>query len=100
MSSVADIIPPLPVEIAKIVVGTNGQPRSRSEVVTDGALSGAEIMLQKLLEIRGEIGGPEKAKAEREATVREFHGAPITYDGFGKAVRRPPPDTIYLIANA
>lgn len=56
-------------------------------------------MLQKLLQIRGEIGGPDKAKAEREAPVRQFHGAPITYDGFGSA-RRPPAESVFLIAIA
>lgn len=76
---------------------TGGQPKSRAEIMSAGQLPGAEVMLQKLLEVRGEIGGPDKAKAEREAPVRQFHGAPITYDGFGKTQRRPPAESINLV---
>ncbi len=97
MSSVTDILPPLPVERATMVIGTGGKPQSRIEAITNGQLPGAEIMLQKLLEVRGEIGGPDKAKAEREAAVRQFHAAPVTYDGFGKAQRRPPTESVNLV---
>ncbi len=98
MSAITDILPPLPVDKGTVTLSTGGQPRSRAEIVSEGQLPGAETMLQKLLEVRGEIGGPDKAKAEREAPVREFHGAPITYDGFAKVQRRPPAESIFLIA--
>lgn len=99
MADITAILPSLPVERATTVLGKGPVPRSRIEIITEGALPGAEVMLQMLLEIRGEIGGPDKAKAEREAPVREFHAAPITYNGYGIA-RRPPTESVYLIANA
>jgi len=97
---VFDIYPELPVKSVGITLATGGRPMARAEVFANaaGGMPGAEIMLQKLLEIRGEIGGPDKANAEREASVREFHGAPITYDGFGNASRKPPVMMIYAIA--
>lgn len=71
---------------------------SRSELVGQiNGVAGVETMLQVLLRVRAEIGGPEKAKAEREAVVREFHAAPITYDGYGVA-RTPPAMSVYIIA--
>lgn len=99
MAEITANIPPLPVERAKPAMGTGPTPRSRLEIIAQDAPAGVEIMLQKLLQIRGEIGGPDKAKAEREAPVRQFHGAPITYDGFGSA-RRPPAESVFLIAIA
>lgn len=98
--AVQDIIAKLPAQSMTPTLPTGGQPRSRAEIVANasGSLPGVEIMLQRLLEIQGEIGGPDKAKAEREASVREFHSAPITYDGFGNASRKPPPMMIYAIA--
>jgi hypothetical protein len=72
--------------------------QSRSELVGQiNGVAGVEVMLQQLLRIRAEIGGPEKAKAEREAPVREFHAAPITYDGYGVA-RTAPAMSVYIIA--
>jgi hypothetical protein len=72
--------------------------QSRSELVGQiNGVAGVEVMLQELLRIRAELGGPEKAKAEREAVVREFHGAPITYNGYGVA-RTPPAMSVYIIA--
>ena len=98
MSNITAIIPSLPIERASMTLSTGGMPKSRAEIVSEGQLPGAETMLQKLLEVRGEIGGPDKAKAEREAPVREFHGAPITYDGFANAQLRPPAESIFLVA--
>lgn len=73
-------------------------PQSRSELVGQmNGVAGVEVMLQELLRIRAEIGGPDKAKAEREAVVREFHGAPVTYNGYGVA-RTAPAMSIYIIA--
>lgn len=97
--SVLDIIPPLVVHSVGQVL-PKGMPKDRGEIVSDalGGLPGVEIMLQKLLEIRGEMGGADKMIAERNASVREFHGAPITYDGFGNATRRPPSSTVFLVA--
>ncbi|HEX6956916.1 MAG TPA: hypothetical protein VF194_02940 [Ferrovibrio sp.] len=96
MSDLTAIIPRLPVERATVAIATGGMPKSRIEVITEGALPGAETMLQKLLEIRGKIGGPDKERAERESRVPEFHAAPITYDGFA-VVRRPPAESIRLV---
>lgn len=98
--AVQDIIPKLPAQSIGLTLATGGQPKSRAEIVSgaSGALPGVEIMLQRLLEVRGELGGPDKAKAERESPAREFHAAPITYDGFGNASRKPPPMMIYAIA--
>jgi hypothetical protein len=98
--SVLSIIPQLPAQSIGLTLATGGQPKSRAEIVSGatGSLPGVEIMLQKLLQVRGEIGGPEKAKAEREAPVREFHGAPITYDGFGNSSRQPPPMMVFAVA--
>lgn len=98
--AVTDIIPHLPSRSMTPTLPTGGQPRSRAEIVANasGSLPGAEIMLQRLLEVRGELGGPEKAKAERESPVREFHSPPVTYDGFGNASRKPPTMMIYAIA--
>lgn len=97
MPNVTDIIPPLPIERGTVTLSTGGMPKSRAEIVSEGQMPGVETLLQKLLEVRGEIGGPDKAKAEREAPVREFHGAPITYDGFANVQRRPPAQSILLI---
>lgn len=98
--AIQDIIPKLPVQSVGLGLNTGGMPRSRAEIVSAafGGLPGVEIMLQRLLETRGEIGGPAKAQAEREAPLREFHGSPITYDGLGNATRKPPPMMIYAIA--
>ncbi|WP_341702413.1 hypothetical protein [Ferrovibrio sp.] len=95
--SVVDIIPRLPYESAPLGIGIGPVPQSRAEIVSAGQPSGVETMLQQLLVIRGELGGPDKARAEREAPLREFHGAPITYDGFAVA-RRPPTMSVYLLA--
>jgi hypothetical protein len=97
---VQDIIPRLAVQSAGVVIATGMQPKSRAEIVAAalGGLPGAEIMFQRLLEIRAELGGPDQARAEREAPVREFHSPPVTYDGFGKAQRRPPAQTTYILA--
>lgn len=97
MPDLTAIYPELPVQRGKITFGIGPVPQSRAEIVSAGSLAGAETMLQKLLEIRGDIGGPDTARARREAPVREFVNAPITYDGFG-APRRPPPESIYLVA--
>lgn len=95
--SVVDIIPRLPYEAVPLGLGIGVTPQSRAELVSAGQPSGVETMLQKLLEVRGEIGGPDQAKAEREAPLREFHGAPITYDGFAQT-RMAPVMTVYLLA--
>lgn len=91
-------MPQLPIQRATMAAGggVGPVPRSRIELITQGAPAGIEVMLQKLLEVRGVIGGPDKARAEREAPVREFHGAPVTYDGFATP-RRPPAESIRLI---
>jgi hypothetical protein len=90
------VAPQLSSEVAKLILP--GGTQSRSELVgkTNG-VAGAEVMLQELLRIRAELGGPEKARAEQEATVREFHEAPITYNGFAIA-RQPPAMSVYIIA--
>ena len=47
-------------------------PQSRSELVGQmNGVAGVEVMLQELLRIRAEIGGPDKAKAERERKLAE-----------------------------
>ena len=101
MSTVAAIIPTLTFQRATVDAGgkIGPVPQSRAEIITQGSPAGVEVMLQKLLEIRGEIGGPDKARAEREAPVREFHGAPVTYNGFSTP-RRPPAESIRLVAVA
>lgn len=99
MADVTAIIPKLPIERVAVSFGIGPVPQSRVEIITEGALPGVETMLQVLLEIRGEIGGPDKAKAEREAPVRQFHNAPITYDGLA-TVRRPPTESVFLVARA
>lgn len=99
MADVTALIPKLTVERVQISYGIEPVPRSRVEIITEGNLPGAETMLQVLLEIRGMIGGPEKAKAEREAKLREFHNAPITYDGLA-TVRRPPTESVWLVMEA
>lgn len=98
--SVLDIIPRLAVESATLVMATGMQPKSRAEMVSSamGGLPGAETMFQKLLEIRAELGGPDQARAERDAPLREFHSPPVTYDGFGSAQRKPPAQTTYILA--
>jgi hypothetical protein len=90
------LAPQLSAQAAKIVLPSGLQ--SRSELVGNlNGVAGVEVMLQELLRIRAALGGPEKAKAEREATVREFHEAPITYDGYAIA-RQPPSMSIYILA--
>lgn len=98
--SVLDILPKLAVQQSKTALGGASNLRSLAEVISTatGSLPGAEAMFQKLLEIRAELGGPDKAKAEREAAVREFHPAPLTYNGFGTTSRRPPSMTVYILA--
>lgn len=92
----ASLGPQLSAEIAKIVLPRGTQ--SRSEIVGNAnGVAGVEVMLQQLLRIRAEIGGPDQAEAERNATVREFHSAPITYDGYGIS-RSAPAMSIYIIA--
>lgn len=93
MSSLA---PQLSAEIAKVILPAG--TRSRSEIVGNAnGVAGVEVMLQQLLRIRAELGGPDKARQEREATVREFHSAPITYNGYGVG-RSAPAMSIYIIA--
>lgn len=101
MSDVTSIIPDLPVQRATLSAGgkIGPVPQSRLELISQGNPAGAEVMLQKLLEIRGDIGGPDTARARREATVREFYGAPITYDGFS-VPRRAPAESVRLVAVA
>jgi hypothetical protein len=90
------IAPQLSAQAARIVLP--GGTQSRSELVGNvNGVAGVEVMMQELLRIRAELGGPEKAKAEREATVREFHGAPITYNGYGVS-RQPPSMSVYILA--
>ncbi|MCW0236500.1 MAG: hypothetical protein OJJ21_23085 [Ferrovibrio sp.] len=90
------LAPQLSATAAKLILPAGLQ--SRSELVGSiNGVAGAEIMLQELLRIRAELGGPEKARAEQEATVREFHEAPITYNGYGIA-RQPPSMSVYIIA--
>lgn len=98
MAGVTDILPQLPVQRALSAAGgVSAVPRPPIEYVAQNAPAGVEVMLQKLLEVRGVIGGPDKARAEREAPVREFHGAPVTYDGFSPS-RRAPTFSVYLVA--
>lgn len=101
MSDVLAIIPQLPVQRATLTAGggVGPVPQSRIEAITQGSPAGVEVMLQKLLEIRGDIGGPDTARARREASVPEFYGAPITYDGFSMP-RRPPTESVRLVAVA
>jgi len=90
------IAPQLSAQAAKLIMP--GGTQSRSELVGQiNGVAGAEVMLQELLRIRAELGGPDKARAEREAPVREFHSAPITYNGYGIS-RQPPSMSIYIIA--
>src|SRR5690606_1131529 len=98
MADVTAILPQLPVQRGLSAAGKlSAVPRPPIETIAQGTPAGVEVMLQKLLEARGVTGGPDKAKAEREAPVREFHGAPVTYEGFSPS-RRPPPSIIYLLA--
>lgn len=97
---VTDIIPLLTAQAVGPVLPKGSTPRDRAEVVSqhNGGMPGVEVMLQKLLEIRGEMGGPDKMIAERNAPVREFHSPPVTYDGFANTPRRPPSSSIFLVA--
>lgn len=99
MAGVTDLLQPLVAYSSPVVLPTGGQPRSRAEIVAAnmGGIAGAEVMLQKLLEIRGKMGGADQARAEQEAPFREFKEPPVTYDGFA-AVRRPPTSSIFLVA--
>ncbi len=98
--SVIDVIPKLAVQQSRISIGGPGNIKSLAEVISSatGSLPGAEAMFQKLLEIRAELGGPDQARAEREATVREFHSPPITYNGFGQTSRKSPAMTAFILA--
>lgn len=90
------LAPKLSAQIAKIVLPPGIQ--SRSEIVGNAnGVSGVEVMMQQLLRIRAELGGPDKAEAERNANVREFHSAPITYNGYGVS-RTAPVMSVYIIA--
>lgn len=97
MTDVTAIYPKLMTERAKLSYGVGPNPQSLAEVVSAGQPSGIGTMIQKLLQVRGEIGGPDKARAEQQDRVPEFHNAPITYDGFAQP-RLPPTQTINLIA--
>lgn len=100
MAGVTGILPQLPVQRALSAAGgVSAVPRPPIEHIAQDAPAGVEVMFQKLLEVRGAIGGPDKARAEREAPVREFHGAPVTYDGFSPS-RRAPTEVIRLLAIA
>lgn len=100
MAGVTDILPVLPVQRAiSSMGGVKAVPQPPIEQFSQSAPAGVEVMLQKLLEVRGEIGGPDKARAEREAPVREFHGAPVTYGGFSPS-RRAPTEIVRLLAVA
>ena len=82
MSSITAIYPVLPAQRAGLSYGVGTSPQSLAEVVSSGQPSGVETMMQQLLRVRGEIGGPDKARAEQEAPLREFHPPPVTEGGF------------------
>ena len=97
MTDVTAIYPKLMTERGKLSYGVGPSPQSLAEIVSAGMPSGVETMIQQLLKIRGEIGGPDKARAEQEARLREFHNPPITEGGFMPA-RTAPARSIDLIA--
>jgi hypothetical protein len=97
MTDVTAIYPKLPSAMGRLSYGVGPNPQSLAEVVSAGQPAGAETMLQQLLMIRGQVGGPEKAEAERQAPVREFHGAPIIEGGFSPQ-RTAPAHIIDLLA--
>lgn len=97
MSSITAIYPVLPALRASLGRGVGTSPQSLAEVVSAGQPAGAETMMQQLLKIRGEIGGPDKARAEQEASLHEFHAPPITEGGFSPP-RMAPARTIDLLA--
>lgn len=97
MTDVTAIYPKLPTQMASLSYGVGVRPQSLAEVVSSGQPAGAETMMQQLLKIRGAIGGPDQARAEQEASLREFHPPPITEGGFSPA-RTPPAESINLIA--